>query len=90
MRQHDERFKDQGKHKAKPAPLYDKAHPKKAAKCYRPQDFSLDPATGVCTYPAGKLLYRNGTNCIHYGYISTKYSGTVRDCVPCEQRAKCL
>ncbi|MEY4591162.1 MAG: hypothetical protein RIR18_57 [Pseudomonadota bacterium] len=90
MRQRDERFKDQGKHKAKPDPLYDKAHPKKAAKCYLPQDFSLDPATGVCTCPAGKLLYRNGSNCIHNGYLSTKYSGTVRDCVPCEQRAKCL
>jgi hypothetical protein len=40
MRQRDERFKDQGKHKAKPDPLYDKAHPKKAAKRYRPKDFT--------------------------------------------------
>ena len=90
MRQRDERFKDQGKHKQKPDPLYDKAHPKKSAKRYRPQDFTLDPETGICTCPAGKLLYRNGTNCIHNGQLATKYSGTQRDCLPCEQRAKCL
>ena len=90
MRQRDERFKDQDRHKAKPDPLYDKAHPKKAAQCYSPQDFTLDPDTGICTCPAGKPLYRNGTNCIHNGYVSTKYSGTRRDCLPCAQRAKCL
>lgn len=90
MRQRDERFKDQGKHKQKPDPLYDKAHPKKAAKRYRPRDFTLDPETGHCTCPAGKTLYRNGTNCIHNGHLATKYSGTLRDCLPCEQRAKCL
>lgn len=90
MRQRDERFKDQGKHKAKPDPLYDKAHPKKPAKRYGPQDFTLDPETGICTCPAGKPLYRNGTNCIHNGYVATKYSGTQRDCLPCEQRAQCL
>ena len=90
MRQRDERFKDQGKHKAKPDPLYDKAHPKKSAQRYRPQDFSLDPETGICTCPAGKPLYRNGSNCIHNGYVSTKYTGAQRDCLPCERRAKCL
>ena len=90
MRQRDQRFKDQGKHKAKPDPLYDKAHPTKSAQRYRPQDFSLDPETGICTCPAGKPLYRNGSNCIHNGYVSSKYTGTQRDCLPCEQRDKCL
>jgi transposase len=90
MRQRDERFKDQGKHKAKPDPLYDKAHPKKAARRYRPQDFTLDPKTGICTCPAGKQLYRNGTNCLHNGHLASKYSGTLRDCLPCQQRDKCL
>lgn len=90
MRQRDERFKERGRHKQKPDPLYDKAHPKKAGKRYRPQDFTLDPETGVCTCPAGKPLYRNGTNCVHNGHLATKYSGTLRDCLPCEQRDKCL
>ncbi|WP_249384173.1 transposase, partial [Chitinivorax sp. B] len=87
MRQRDERFKEQGKYKAKPDPLYDKARPKQPGKCYRPRDFMLDPEY---TCPAGKVLYRNGSNCIHNGYLSTKYSGTLRDCLPCEQRDKCL
>lgn len=90
MRRRDERFKDQGQYKQKPDPLYDKAHPKKTAKRYRPQDFTLDPETGICICPAGKLLYRNGTNCIHNGRLATKYSGTLRDCLPCELRDKCL
>jgi len=77
MRQRDERFKDQGKHKQKPDPLYDKAHPKKAARRYRPQDFTLDPETGICTCPAGKQLYRNGTNCLHNG---TSPPNTVAPC----------
>ena len=90
MRQRDESFKAQGKHKAKPDPLYNKARPKQPAKRYRPQDFKLDPATGICTCPAGKPLYRNGANCQHNGYLSSKYTGTQRDCLPCEQRAQCL
>jgi len=47
MRQRDERFQDQGKHKNKPDPLYDKAHPKKKARHYRPDDFTYDAETGT-------------------------------------------
>ena len=90
MRQRDERFKDQARHKAKPDPLYDKAHPKKPTARYRPRDFLYDAQAGTCVCPAGKALYQNGSNCIHNGYLSTKFSGTLRDCVPCDQRAKCL
>ena len=90
MRQRDERFKNQAHYKAKPDPLYDKTHPKKPAKRYRPRDFLYDAQAGTCLCPAGKSLYQNGTNCIHNGYLSTKFSGTLRDCVPCDLRAKCL
>ena len=90
MRKRDERFKDQEKYKALPDPLYDKAHPKKNARTYRPSDFTYDPDTGTCICPAGKQLYQNGANCLHNGYLSTKFSGALRDCVPCDQRAKCL
>ena len=90
MRKRDERFKNQAKYKALPDPLYDKAHPKKKAGTYRPSDFTHDPDTGTCICPAGKTLYQNGSNCIHNGYVSTKFSGTLRDCVPCDQREQCL
>ena len=90
MRKRDERFKDQAKYKARPDPLYDKAHPKKNSRTYRPSDFTYDPDTGTCICPAGKMLYQNGSNCLHNGYLSTKFSGALRDCVPCDQRTRCL
>lgn len=90
MRKRDERFKDQGQYKALPDPLYDKAHPKKGAKHYRPKDFDYDPETGTCICPAGKQLYQNGSNCIHNGLIGTKFQGALRDCVPCGLRDQCL
>ena len=90
MRKRDERFKDQGKYKALPDPLYDKAHPKKAARHYRPQDFTYDPVAGTCICPAGKQLYQNGSNCKHNGHLAVKFQGAQRDCVPCAQRTKCL
>ena len=90
MRKRDERFKDQKKYKVLPDPLYDKAHPKKPTKRYRPSDFTYEPESGSCLCPAGKTLYQNGSNCIHNGYLSTKFSGTLRDCVPCDQRKQCL
>lgn len=90
MRKRDERFKEQDKYKALPDPLYDKAHPQKGAKHYRPRDFDYDPETGTCLCPAGKQLYQNGSNCNHKGLIGTKFQGALRDCVPCAQRANCL
>ena len=90
MRKRDERFKEQDKYKQLPDPLYDKAHPKKGARHYRPGDFDYDPEAGTCICPAGKSLYRNGSNCHHNGYLAVKFQGALRDCVPCDQRANCL
>lgn len=94
MRSRDERFKEQGKHKAKPDPLYNKGGTKgkntKQAKRYRPKDFNYDPEAGTCICPAGKALYQNGSNCIHNGQIGAKFQGAQRDCVPCTERDKCL
>ena len=90
MRKRDERFADQGKYKQLPDPLYDKAHPKKGARHYLPRDFAYDAEQGTCLCPAGKSLYQNGTNCIHNGQIATKFQGALRDCLPCQQRDKCL
>ena len=66
------------------------AHPKKHAKRYRPSDFTYEPESGTCLCPAGKHLYQNGSNCVHNGYLSSKFSGTLRDCLPCDQRNQCL
>jgi len=90
MRKRDQRFKDQGKHKAQPDPLHDKTGTKKKAGPYRPEDFTYDPEAGTCLCPAGKQLYRNGSNCQHNGYLAVKFQGALRDCLPCALRAQCL
>lgn len=90
MRGRDERFKGREKYKVRPDPIYDKAHPKKGARHYRPQDFDYDAKAGTCICPAGKRLYQNGANCIHNGRIGTKFQGALRDCGPCDQRVRCL
>lgn len=93
MRGRDARFKEQARHKAKPEPLHDKSKPaaqSKPSKRYRPVDFTYTPETGTCICPAGKALYQNGAHCTINGRIFSKFSGTLRDCIPCEQRAQCL
>ena len=90
MRSRDERFAGQDKYKALPDPLHDKGgNPQKAA-CYRPQDFDYDAQAGTCFCPAGKQLYGNGSGCTINGYAAVKFQGAQRDCVPCEQRDRCL
>lgn len=90
MRGRDERFKGREKYKVRPDPIYDKAHPKKGARHYRPQDFHYDAKAGTCICPAGKRLYQNGANCNHNGRIGTKFQGALRDCGPCAHRTRCL
>lgn len=56
----------------------------------RPKDFDYDPIHQTCVCPAGKTPYRNGSDCVFNGYAAVKFRGTVRDCVPCDRRARCL
>ena len=92
MRKRDERFKDQGKYKALPDPLYDKgasattvSHGK-----FKSHDFTYDPDTNFCICPAGKHLYSNGSQCTTRGRTNHRFTGAKRDCVPCELREQCL
>ena len=58
MRRRDERFAEQGRYKALPDPLYDKAAASKPSNAkFQPSDFVYDPATRSCICPAGKKLY---------------------------------
>jgi transposase len=91
MRQRDPRFKDQPKHKQQPDPLHDKSgKTKKQAAVYRPTDFHYDADSHTCVCPAGKTLYGNGSHCVINGFAAVKFQGAQQDCVPCEQRDKCL
>lgn len=93
LRQRDERFAGQEKYKTAPDPLHDKSDKKASAKTsrvYRPADFQHDPTTQTCICPAGKTLHGNGSACVIKGQAAIKFQGAQRDCVPCEQRARCL
>lgn len=92
MRRRDERFKDQGKYKTGSDPLYDKRPAPKPASHgkFRPQDFIYDAENNTCICPAGKRLYSNGNHCTIKGRTHHKFSGALRDCVPCKLRNQCL
>jgi hypothetical protein len=90
LRKRDERFATQGRHRAKPDPLYDKSRPRENAPHYQPSDFTFDPVARTCVCPAGKSLYRKGSANVTNGYIGAHFRGAKRDCVPCAQRARCL
>jgi len=93
MRQRDERFDGQEKYKVAPDPLHDKSDKKASGKpnrIYRPKDFRYDPVTQTCICPAGKTLYGNGSGCEIGGVAAIRFQGAQRDCMPCEQRDRCL
>ena len=92
MRQRDERFKDQGKYKAKADPLYDKRATGKEApiRLYRPSDFVHDPSTNSCVCPAGQHLYSNGSHCVVNGRVHHKFTGSKASCGSCQHRSQCL
>ncbi|MDR4460953.1 MAG: IS1182 family transposase [Nitrospirales bacterium] len=89
-RQRDERYADQGPHKAKPDPLWDKSKKAKKTRCFTPSDFTLADDHTHCLCPAGKRLYGNGSNCTFNGYAAMKFRGAEQDCMPCARRQECL
>jgi transposase len=90
MRKRDERFANQDRYKQQPDPLVNKADPDDGKRLYRPRHFNYDPIQQTCICPAGKQLYRCGSNCRVNGFASVKFQGAKRDCVPCTHRDKCL
>jgi transposase len=94
MRRRDERFATQERYREKPDPLHNKsvsAAESRKLPLYQPSDFIYDPEARTCECPAGKSLYRTGKDIVNKdGFISERFRGTKRDCVPCQQRAQCL
>ena len=92
MRQRDERYEAQDKHKAKADPLYEKkptGSPQKI-RLYRPGDFKVADDRSHCICPAGRKLHSNGSGCTINGRSCHKYTGSQSACGPCEQRHQCL
>jgi hypothetical protein len=99
MRQRDERYESQDKHKAKPDPLYLKKptgqnQEDQKVRLYRPEDFRVSEDQSHCICPAGRKLYSNGngngSGCTINGRSAHKYTGSQSACGPCEHRSRCL
>lgn len=94
MRQRDERFRDQARHKAKPEPLYDKqatGQDDRPPKRFTPSDFRFDDGKRTAQCPAGKTLYSSGT-IYRVGKASRReeFKARAQDCTGCALRAQCL
>jgi len=90
MRARDERFADQGEHKSKPDPLWNKTPVAKKGALFTPADFTYDDEAKVCICPAGEFLYQNGSQIVIGGREGVKFTGAKRVCGPCPMRAQCL
>ena len=93
MRQRDERFATQDRHRGKPEALYDKSRPAaepSEPRLYQPRDFQYDPVARTCVCPTGKALYRTGRHLVFGNYLGERFRGAKRDCVPCPHRTRCL
>lgn len=90
-RQRDPRYEGREQHSAKPDALWDKSQkPPAKPKLFQPCEFQLAPDLSHCICPAGKRVYRSGTNCNIGGRQAIKFKGTQRDCEKCPKRAQCL
>ena len=91
MRQRDERFAEQAKHKAKDDPLYDKQSTTEAkpVKRFAPSDFTFnDDNTAIC--PAGKVLTTSGAvHVMPSGLRWQRYEARAQDCKACAMRDQC-
>jgi transposase len=90
MRQRDERFATQSRHRQDPDPLHDKSRKVKKPVLYGPANFTHDAENRVCTCPAGKTLQRSGTHKDKQGLVGDRFRGADQDCQHCPLRQQCL
>ncbi len=88
FRRRDSRFVHQDKYKELPS--YGSRLNSRGKKLFRPKDFHFadDLSHAIC--PAGKKLYRSGSNVKVKNYQAYKFKGAKRDCLHCRLRRQCL
>lgn len=88
FRKRDPRFLTADRYKDLPA--YHFATRSGGVRLFRPEHFTFadDLSHAIC--PAGKKLYRSGSNAKVKDYQAYKFKGAKRDCLPCHLRRECL
>ncbi|NCO67422.1 MAG: hypothetical protein GW873_02570 [Nitrospirae bacterium] len=61
-----------------------------ASELYRAKEFTISEDKRFCICPAGKRLYRNGSNVILDRNTAIKFRSRKTDCRVCEVRERCL
>ena len=90
MRQRDERFAEQVRHKQQGEVLYDKRPDTRPIRLYRPEHFRFE-GHNTATCPAGKALTSNGAIYTHpSGAKVQQFKARDEDCRGCERRHHCL
>ena len=92
MRSRDEAFAEQSKYRT--ITLHDKtgieAQSKAREGLYQVSEFTYDKDNNCAICPMGQSLYSAGSNIKAKGAVFHRFKGTVRGCVPCENRHLCL
>jgi len=57
---------------------------------FKPRDFTFADDLSYAICPAGKRLYRSGSNIEDKNHLSTRFKGPKSACVPCHLRRQCL
>lgn len=88
FRKRDPKFSDVGKYKERSRK--ERAVREGSNLTYRTQDFKFADDLSYCICPAGKRLYRSGSNVFTKGRHSFRFKGPQSACYPCDMREKCL
>lgn len=88
FRNRDPRFTDAKRHRR--SVDKHKRRYKSKRRWFSPADFKIDDKTGKLMCPAGRYLYKNGSNVQNKGYSGVAYKAPKKACANCHLRSKCL
>jgi transposase len=60
------------------------------SRLYGPREFTMSKDKDYCICPAGKRMYRNGSNVVVGGFAAIKFRGRKTECRVCGVRERCL
>lgn len=89
FRKRDPRFAEVGKYKERFNKERAEYHGTTTG-MYRVKDFAMSADKSHCICPAGKRMYRTGSNIMIRGKRAIKFRGRRSDCPVCEVREQCL
>jgi len=88
FRKRDPKFADVDKYKERSRK--ERARRKGGSLTFQCKEFKFAEDLSYCICPAGKRLYRNGSNIYTKGKHCFRFRGPESACLPCQLRSKCL